>query len=91
MPRKGQRIKTRKAAPVKPVIPRLRTVDPLASHPLTRYMHAHFEWMLMHGYSADTVRARRIALRRFIAWCAERDLAELGRQLHGRDPQGWCL
>ncbi|QHD01565.1 acyl-CoA dehydrogenase [Pseudomonas sp. S04] len=22
---------------------------------------------------------------------AERDLAELGRQLHGRDPRGWCL
>ena len=48
--------------------------DPLASHPLTRYMHAHFEWMLTHGYSADTVRARRSPLRRFIAWCAERHL-----------------
>jgi integrase/recombinase XerD len=74
MPRKGQRIKTRKPAPVKPTGPRSRTVDPLASHPLTRYMHAHFEWMLTHGYSADTVRARRIALRRFIGWCAEREL-----------------
>ena len=76
MPRKGQRIKTRKAAAVKPAGPRSRRDDPLAVHPLTRYMHAHFEWMLMHGYSADTVRARRIALRRFIGWCAERELAD---------------
>lgn len=76
MPRKGQRIKTRKAAAVKPSGPRSRPADPLASHPLTRYMHAHFEWMLVHGYSADTVRARRVALRRFIGWCAERELTD---------------
>lgn len=74
MPRRGQRIKTRKPAPIKPAGPRRWAVDPLASHPLTRYMHAHFEWMLIHAYSADTVRARRIALRRFITWCAEREL-----------------
>jgi integrase/recombinase XerD len=74
MPRRGQRIKTRKPAAIKPTGPRTRPPDPLASHPLTRYMHAHFEWMLTHGYSADTVRARRIALRRFIGWCAERQL-----------------
>lgn len=74
MPRKGQRIKTRKPAPIKPAGPPRRAADPLSSHPLTRYMHAHFEWMLTHGYSADTVRARRIALRRFITWCAEREL-----------------
>lgn len=78
MPRRGQRIKTRKPAPVKPSGPPRRAVDPLAAHPLTRYMHAHFEWMLTHGYSADTVRARRIALRRFIAWCAERELDDPG-------------
>ncbi|MDO5505076.1 MAG: site-specific tyrosine recombinase XerC [Pseudoxanthomonas suwonensis] len=77
MPRRGQRIKTRKAAAVKPSGPRTRRDDPLAAHPLTRYMHAHFEWMLTHGYSADTVRARRIALRRFIGWCAERDLNDV--------------
>lgn len=76
MPRKGQRIKTRKPAAVKPAGPRTRRPDPLASHPLTRYMHAHFEWLLIHGYSEDTVRARRIALRRFIGWCAERELAD---------------
>ena len=77
MPRKGQRIKTRRAAAVKPAGPRARRDDPLAAHPLMRYLHAHLEWMLTHGYSADTVRARRIALRRFIGWCAERDLDEV--------------
>ncbi|WP_243350669.1 site-specific tyrosine recombinase XerC [Stenotrophomonas acidaminiphila] len=59
---------------MKPSGPRSHTTDPLASHPLTRYMYAHFEWMLTHGYSVDTVRARRIPLRRFIGWCAEREL-----------------
>lgn len=74
MPRKGQRIKHRKPTAVKPPKPAVVHVDLLAAHPLTRYMHAHFEWMLTHGYSADTVRARRVALRRFITWCAERHL-----------------
>ncbi|WP_243047371.1 site-specific tyrosine recombinase XerC [Dyella sp. RRB7] len=74
MPRKGQRIKHRKPTAVKPPKPAVVHVDPLAAHPLTRYMHAHLEWMLTHGYSADTARARRIALRRFIAWCDERHL-----------------
>ncbi|HEY0334074.1 MAG TPA: hypothetical protein VGC74_10235 [Stenotrophomonas sp.] len=50
MPRKGQRIKTRKPAAVKPAGPRTRRDDPLAAHPLLRYMHAHFECMLMHAY-----------------------------------------
>ncbi|MFC3654129.1 site-specific tyrosine recombinase XerC [Dyella humi] len=58
----------RRATPVTPVN------DPLASHPLTRYMNAHFEAMLVRGYSPDTVYARRIVMRRFIAWCAERHL-----------------
>jgi integrase/recombinase XerD len=74
MPRKGQRVKHRKPTAIKPAGPAHRSIDLLADHPLTRYMHAHFEWMLTHGYSADTVRARRVALRRFITWCAERHL-----------------
>jgi integrase/recombinase XerD len=37
-------------------------------------MEEHFEWMLMTGYSTDTVRARRQAIRRFIAWADERGL-----------------
>lgn len=48
--------------------------DPIANHPLMRYLNAHFEWMLVHGYSPDTVYARRLAMRRFITWCAERHL-----------------
>lgn len=74
MPRKGQRIKYRKPEAVKPPGPRSQAPDPLATHALTRYVHAHLDWMLTHGYSADTVRARRVALRRFVGWCAERTL-----------------
>jgi integrase/recombinase XerD len=76
MPRAGQRIKARKPAPVKPVGPRKRTSDPLAGLLLTRYMEAHFEWMLVTGYSADTVRARRQSIRRFIVWCEERGIGQ---------------
>jgi integrase/recombinase XerD len=50
--------------------------DPLAHLKLTQAMEAHFEWMLIAGYTEDTVRARRIAIRRFIAWCDERGLAD---------------
>jgi integrase/recombinase XerD len=74
MPRRGQRLKHRKPTSIKPAGPRRPHVDPLAAHPLTRYMHAHFEWLLTHGYSEDTVRARKIAMKRFIGWCAERAL-----------------
>ena len=78
MPRKGQRLKTRNRAAVKPAGFRRdpQACDALAHLPMLAYMNMHFEWMLVTGYSADTVRARRIALRRFITWCAERDLSE---------------
>jgi integrase/recombinase XerD len=77
MPRRGQRLKQHKTAWPKAVPPGKRgwhPPDPLADHPLRRYMHAHCDWMLTHGYSEHTVNARRIALKRFIAWCAERGL-----------------
>jgi integrase/recombinase XerD len=76
MPRQGQRIKGRKPAAVKPVVHRKAQPDPLAHLPLTRYMEAHFEWMMVKGYSADTVRARRTAIRRFIVWCDERGIQQ---------------
>lgn len=78
MPRKGQRIKTRKATAIKPPgsKPRLPEDDPLRHNRLLRYMEDHFEWMLVTGYSADTVRARRNAIRRFIGWCDERGLSD---------------
>ena len=74
MPRLGQKLKTRKPAAVKPTMRHMVRNDPLAGHLLTRYMEQHFEWMLVTGYSADTIRARRIALKRFIVWCVERGL-----------------
>jgi integrase/recombinase XerD len=37
-------------------------------------MNLHFEALLVTGFSADTVRARRIAIRRFISWCDARGL-----------------
>ncbi|QLI81202.1 site-specific tyrosine recombinase XerC [Chitinibacter fontanus] len=76
MPRTGQRLKSRKPAAVKPAGPKPRTVDPLAHLALTAYMDAHFEWMLVTGYSPNTVQARRQSLRRFIAWCDERGLQQ---------------
>lgn len=76
MPRKGQRLKTRKASAIKPrgCKSRLPEDDPLRHNCLLRYMEDHFEWMLVTGYSPDTVRARRQAIRRFIVWCDERGL-----------------
>ena len=76
MPRKGQKLKVRRPGAVKPAGPLKRTVDPLGHLVLVRYMEAHFEWMCVTGYSVDTVRARRQVIRRFIAWCDERGLAQ---------------
>lgn len=76
MPRKGQRVKHHKTAWPKPRGSRPSAgPDPLAVLPLTRYLHEHLEWMRVSGYSEDTVRTRRVAIRRFIAWCAERMLS----------------
>ena len=75
MPRKGQRLKTRKPAwPKPPGFP--ARADALAGHALTRWMEAHFEWMLVTGFTPDTIRARRRALKRFIRWCDERGIAD---------------
>jgi integrase/recombinase XerD len=77
MPRKGQRIKHHKTAWPKPRGGRKgETPDPLGHLPLTAYLNAHLEWMVVSGYSEDTAHGRRIALRRFIAWCEERALRE---------------
>ncbi|MEK7413008.1 MAG: recombinase XerD, partial [Planctomycetota bacterium] len=72
MPRAGQRIKTRKPAAVKPVGCRRKADDDLAHNRLIRYMEDHFESMLVTGYSASTVSARRQHIRRFIRWADER-------------------
>ncbi len=41
---------------------------------LTRYLESFLEWGKVTGISKDTHRRRRAALRRFIAWCDERDI-----------------
>lgn len=43
MPRKGQLLKTRKRAAVKPAGPAHNQMDPLAGKLLVRYMEEHFE------------------------------------------------
>jgi integrase/recombinase XerD len=76
MPRKGQRLKYRKTGwPKAPGGGRTRDTS-LDHHPLTAYVSAHLEWLLVTGYSKDTIRTRRIALKRFIAWCDERALRD---------------
>ena len=74
MPRKGQLLKTRRRAAIKPPGPAHVQDDPLAGRLLVRYMEEHFEWMQVSGYSADTVRGRRQAIRKFIAWIDERGM-----------------
>ena len=75
MPRRGQRIKHHKTAWPKPRGGKPNAEpDPLAALPISRYVSAHLEWMTVSGYSEATARGRRIALRRFVAWCAERAL-----------------
>lgn len=74
MPRKGQPLKTRKPAPVKPPGRPHKPADALAHNRLVRYLEEHLEWLLVTGYSAETIRARRQASRKFIAWIDERGI-----------------
>jgi integrase/recombinase XerD len=79
MPRRGQRVKHHKTAWPKPRGSKPSTgPDPLAALLLTGYLNEHLEWMRVTGYSEDTVRTRRVAIRRFITWCAERALSAPG-------------
>jgi integrase/recombinase XerD len=43
-------------------------------NPLNAYVRSFLEWSAVHGLSAQTVETRSRALKRFIAWCDERDL-----------------
>ena len=73
-PVRGTRYKSKPGAPKGNT--HHRKTDALAHLPITRYMDEHFEWMLVTGYTADTVRGRRQAIRRFIAWCDDRGLSD---------------
>ena len=53
-----------------------KPIDPRTALPLTQAMEAHFEALLVAGYSTYTVRSRRVVLRRFITWCDDRGLAD---------------
>jgi integrase/recombinase XerD len=75
--RKGQLLKVRKRAAIKPVGPPHTQADPLAGKLLVRYMEEHFEWMTVTGYSTDTVRARRQHIRKFITWIDERGIDDV--------------
>ena len=76
MPRKGQRLKYRKTGWPKSPGGGKRRDTALDHHPLTAYVNAHFDWMRVGGYSEDTIRARKVALKRFIVWCEERSLRD---------------
>jgi integrase/recombinase XerD len=78
MTRVGQRFKTRTPGAVKPRGGKVRSAedDPLRHLPLLTYMEAHLEWMGVTGYSINTVKHRRMAIRRFIVWCEERGIAD---------------
>lgn len=83
MPEKPQYPKNRKRAKAKPKAPQKRA-DVLAQNPLVAWMNLHFEWMLVTGYSAQTVERRRSTIRLFIAWCEERGLkqpADISKQV----------
>lgn len=76
MPRKGQRIQYATIAQRKNPKPSWFTPqdDALVHTRLMAYLSEHLEWMRVRGLSAYTVRERRIQLRRFVAWCAERGI-----------------
>jgi integrase/recombinase XerD len=50
--------------------------EPCKRSGLTPYLDAFLEWSRVTGVSKDTHRRRRSALRRFIAWCEERDIQQ---------------
>ena len=51
-----------------------RAPTPADRNPLNAYARSFLEWSAVHGRSAQTVETRARALKRFIAWCDERDL-----------------
>ena len=51
-----------------------RTARAADHNPITRYVAGFLEWSAARGLSEQTVKTRERALRRFIAWCDERDL-----------------
>ena len=73
---KPQKFRPRRPGAVKPAGGKKREIDPLGHLLLTRYLEAHLEALAVGGYSGQTVKARRMILRRFIVWCEERGLSQ---------------
>jgi integrase/recombinase XerD len=75
MPRRGERLKSRERAGVKPRAPLRDRGDALAHVAMGGYIEAHCEWLCVSGYSKETAKRRRRLLRAFAAWAAERGAA----------------
>lgn len=74
MGRQGQRLKHSAIAQRKKPKPSWFTVpeDTLEHTRLAAYLGEYLAWMRVRAFSEYTVRARRVMLRRFVAWCVER-------------------
>ena len=77
MPRKGQRLKTVRPRAIKPRGASKRAADPLAHNPMLPYLDAHCAAAAALGVSPATLRARRVAARRFLVWCEARAVTSL--------------
>jgi len=53
-----------------------KDIELVKANGMYAYMQTFFEWTVVKGFSKDTVRRRRAALKRFILWCHERDLQQ---------------
>ncbi|PHV09789.1 site-specific tyrosine recombinase XerC [Chitinimonas sp. BJB300] len=60
----------------KPRTPAKATPQAAVDTPLRRYLTAFLSWSEAR-YSAATVQKRKVSLEGFLAWCAERDIAQL--------------
>lgn len=51
-----------------------RDIELVKANGLYPYVQAFLEWTAVRGFSKDTVKRRRMALKKFIRWCSEREL-----------------
>lgn len=84
MPKRGQRLKSRAVATVKPRAPMRQRIDYLREVPIASEIDSYCEWLCIRGYSRYTARNRRRMLRVFGAWIHGRGLrqaADVGKGL----------
>lgn len=51
-----------------------KDLDTLKANGMYPYLQQFLEWTQVKGFSSDTVKRRRMALKKFILWCHDRDL-----------------